>query len=81
MEGLSSSTAAVRNKRGDWLSKSKSSIILKVVVAFAACAMVCAALIIAVPVVSRSFRRKHPLSMASTYHNTVLNGTFGKFIV
>ena len=77
MEGMSSSTAAVRNKRGDWLSRSKSGILIKALVTFAACALVCAAVIVTVPYVSRSFK-KLPTALASTYHNTVKNGTYGK---
>lgn len=80
MEGQSSSTSAVRNKRGDWLSRSKSGVLVKVLVTFAACSMVCAALIVSVPYVSRSFK-KHPTAMTATYHNTVVNGTYGKYKV
>lgn len=78
MEGLSSSTAAIRNKRGDWLSKSKSRIFLKVLVTFAACSLVCATLIVLAPYVSKSFK-KQTAAMTSAYHNTVVNGTYGKY--
>lgn len=76
MEGFSSSTAAIRHKRGDWLSSSKSGILVKVLVAIAASALVTAAVIVAVPHVTRSFF-KAPQALASTYHNTVKNGTYG----
>lgn len=80
MEGLSSSTAAIRNNRGDWLSRSKSGILVKALVAFVAASLVAATLIVAVPYVTKSLN-KQSTAMASTYHNTVKNGTIGKNIV
>ena len=79
MEGLSSSTTVIRNKREDWLSRSKSGILVKAFVAFVAAALVTVSVIAVVPFVVKSFN-KSSKAMTSTYHNTVKNGTYGNNI-
>lgn len=78
MEGASSSTTAVRNKRGDWLSRSKSGIIVKLLVGFAALVIVSATIFASVPLIKRLISTNNPtaVSLASINHNTVKNGTF-----
>lgn len=78
MEGLSSSTTAVRNKRGDWLSSSKSGILIKIIVGVAAVAMVSTAILVAVPLFKRFFKENPTVALASTHHNMVKNGTYSQ---
>ena len=77
MEGLGSSTTAVRNKRGDWLTRSKSGIIVKVVVVLAVAALLSTAIILGIPIAKRAVFNGKPSALASTHHNFVKNATFG----
>lgn len=77
MEGLGSSTTAVRNKRGDWLSQKRTGIIIKVVILLAAAALVTLAVITAVPIIRKTIANQKQVAQASTYHNFVKNDTSG----
>ena len=76
MEGLGSSTSAVRNKRGDWLSNNTTGMIIKVALCLAVAALLSVAVILVVPIVKRS-GHKSATALASTHHNFVTNSTFG----
>lgn len=77
MEAVGSSTSAVRNKREDWLSPSKTSIVVKVVAFFAIACVVSVAVIVSIPLIKKNQAAKH-VALQSTFHNTVKNETYGK---
>ncbi len=85
MEGLSSSTTTtkIRNKRGDWLSRSKKSVIIKCLIVLAACGLVATALAITITYIRNSIyiagsEAATATESASAYRNTVKNGTTGQ---
>lgn len=79
--GAAASTTAVRNKREDWLSRGKSGIVIKVIACVAIVVLVSAATIVSVPLVRKysHFSKDSSNKLSSTYHNKVINGTYGNF--
>lgn len=78
MEGLSSSTAAIRNKRDDWLSRNKLGMAVKLVATVVVVIVLSVAIIVSVPLIKKHSVKQVKLN--STYHNTVKNGTYGNLI-
>ena len=80
MEGLSSSTTKIRNKRGDWLSRSKKSVIIKCLIVLAACALIATVLAFTIPYIRNSLynagsEAPNSAKSASAFRNTIKNGT------
>ncbi len=76
MEKISSSTAS-REKRGQWLAKSKTKFILKTVFALALVVACCVAVAVIVPHLKKDVKKTSAVYQ-STHHNLKKNDTYGK---
>lgn len=65
MEGLSSSNAAIRNKRDDWLSRGKSGIFVKVMAAISITIGLVLAIVFLIPVVKKYSIKQSALKSSS----------------
>lgn len=78
MEGLGSSTSAVRNKRLEWLSRKRTGPVINFFIILAAVSLTTIAVLTAIPVIKKTISsNKIQASLASTHHNFVKNNTFG----
>lgn len=77
LEGLSSSTAA-RNKRGDWLSRNNSGILIKTIIILAIIAVATISIILAIPLIKIIYRQQNLANnIKSTPHNMIKNNSYG----